>query len=158
MIPAYKDCLKDMIVFCEQRGYSHEDFPAFARIFKSMEEIDTPIITPTRVKKLVANYYMLTANQLDGKTRIKAIRLPRQVAHYFSLLLTDATVERVGQVIGGKTHATVLNSKRKVEQLRDTKYPYGDYLHLTGVDELFAPYLLKKQQRADKHKQEQSNF
>ena len=81
--------------------------------------IDRPeAITIDMIQKSVANHYKLRIADLKSRNRSKAVALPRQVAMYLSKSLTGASLPQIGKSFGGKNHATVIHSIRKVEDLR----------------------------------------
>ena len=81
--------------------------------------IDRPeAVTIDVIQKSVANHYKLRLTDLKSRNRSKAVMLPRQVAMYLSKSLTGASLPQIGKSFGGKNHATVLHSIRKVEDLR----------------------------------------
>ena len=143
MIGIYLDCLKQMTEFCERRGFSHEDFSAVNQIIETFGEPVAPIISLTRVKKIVAYHFDLIPHQINTRSQMHKVRFPRQLAQYFAWILTTETLERIGRIVGDRDHATVSNSKKRIEQLRETKYPYHDYLKLKELDVVFAPYVTK---------------
>ena len=149
MIGIYLDCMKQMTEFCERRGFSHEDFSAVIQIIETFGEPVDPIISLTRIKKLVAYNFDLIPHQLNTLSRKHKTRFPRQLAQYYGWLLTDMTLERIGRIVGNRDHATVVNSRMRIEQLRYTKFPYQDSMKLKELDAIFAPYVEKKKERDD---------
>ena len=45
---------------------------------------------------------------------------PRQIAHYFSKIHTKGSLVSIGNIIGKKDHATVLNSIKAINNFIDT--------------------------------------
>ncbi|HEY9125246.1 MAG TPA: chromosomal replication initiator protein DnaA [Bacteroidales bacterium] len=77
-------------------------------------------ITIDYISKVVCNYFNITPDQLSVNTRKREIVLARQVAMYFSKLLTKSSLTTIGTNIGKKDHATVLHAYKTVLNLRDT--------------------------------------
>ena len=60
----------------------------------------------------------LTQVELVSKSRCKRVVFARQAVVYWACRRTDLSLVRIGRLIGGKDHSTVLHSKRKYPQLR----------------------------------------
>lgn len=85
------------------------------------------------VIRIVAEYYQINPSDLLRKTRKREFMFPRQMAHTLYYQFTKRSLEYIGKVIGNKDHATVLNSIRTVNNLRDTdKTIARDYENLTN--------------------------
>lgn len=57
--------------------------------------------------------------QTKNRNRLKVV-LPRQILHYIYNIYTLLTLNSIGKSIGNKTHATVLNSIKTVNNLIET--------------------------------------
>jgi hypothetical protein len=82
------------------------------------------IITIKDIQTIVEKHFCLKENALNYYTRLREILLPRQIAHYCCYEIKDMTkwsLVNIGDIIGGKDHATVLNSKNKIQNYIDTK-------------------------------------
>ncbi len=96
-------------------------------------------MTITDIKQIVAEQHELRTEDLDRKTRKREIVVARQTAHYFAITLLGCrsngwqtrkgwvtatskvrSLDEIGAAIGGKDHATVLNSFRVITNLADT--------------------------------------
>lgn len=71
------------------------------------------------IKKIVAHEFGVEEKDFILKDRKKWIAIPRQIAHSISIEYTDCSLEFIGMHIGGRTHATVLNSNRKISYERE---------------------------------------
>ena len=54
---------------------------------------------------------------IRGQSRSKTTTMARQVSMYLMRTLTNMTLVEIGEQLGGRNHATVLSSIRKVEDL-----------------------------------------
>jgi chromosomal replication initiator protein len=72
------------------------------------------------IQKVVCDYFSLTPDLLQSKTRKREIVQARQIAMYFSKNLTKSSLASIGSQIGGKDHATVLHACKTVGNLVDT--------------------------------------
>lgn len=82
------------------------------------------IITIKDIQIIVEKHFGLKEDVLNFYTRYREILLPRQIAHYCCHEIKDElkwSLANIGYVIGGKDHATVLNSAKKVQNYIDTK-------------------------------------
>ena len=74
------------------------------------------------VMREVAGYYNVTTDDLKGPRRTREIVTPRQIAMYLCRELTDASMSRIGEIMGGRDHTTVLHGCDKVaDDLRKNK-------------------------------------
>jgi chromosomal replication initiator protein len=69
------------------------------------------------IENLVSTYYSISTADLAGKSRSRPLVHARQVAMYLCREMTDETLVSVGRHFGGRDHATVLHSCRKIESL-----------------------------------------
>jgi len=73
-------------------------------------------VTVDAIIKEVALHFSTKASDIKSDRRIKSIMLPRQVAIYLSRKLTDSSLVGIGEKFGGKNHATVIHSVKKIEE------------------------------------------
>lgn len=72
-------------------------------------------ITPDKIMEKVSTFYNVTKEELIGKSRIKTLVVPRQVAMYLCSKLTDMNSGMIGKTFGNKDRTTVLHSVQKIE-------------------------------------------
>src|SRR5690606_9633328 len=75
-----------------------------------------PILSPERIRELVARRWRVRADQLASKRRTKDLTVPRQVAMYVIKETLGMSLVRIGELFGGRDHSTVIHSIRKVEE------------------------------------------
>jgi len=73
-------------------------------------------VTVDAIIKEVALHYSIKASDIKSNRRIKSIMIPRQVATYLARKLTDDSLVSIGEKFGGKDHATVIHSVKKIEE------------------------------------------
>ncbi|MBP1729731.1 MAG: chromosomal replication initiator protein DnaA [Deltaproteobacteria bacterium] len=73
-------------------------------------------VTVDSIIKEVAAYFSIKTVDLKSDRRIRSIILPRQIAIYLARKLTDGSLVSIGEKFGGKDHATVIHSVKKIEQ------------------------------------------
>ena len=71
--------------------------------------------------KEVAAEFCVTIEALKGLDREKEVVLARHVAMYFLRQKTGLTLQEVGNILDGRTPATVSHGYQKIAQLRERK-------------------------------------
>ena len=105
-LTAYKEILNEVITI--------------DNIKRAIEDINRTgeyIPKPETIIRETAKYYSQKEEDLRGQSRAKNTAMARQVAMYLMRTLTNATLNEIGDQFGGRNHATVLSSIRKVEEL-----------------------------------------
>jgi len=80
------------------------------------------------IQKIVAEYFGLSLDQMNSKTRKRNIVQARQLAMYFSKEHTKASLTQIGLQCGNKDHATVLHACKTVKNLKDTDKTFRVYV------------------------------
>ena len=80
-------------------------------------------VTCEDVLNAVSAYYSVTVEDLVGPRRSRNITVPRQMIMYLSRLLTDTSLPKIGDMLGGRDHSTVLQGCAKIESLIQTAPP-----------------------------------
>lgn len=80
-------------------------------------------ISPQDVLNAVSAYYSIEAEDLIGPRRSRSITIPRQMIMYLSRQLTDVSLPRIGELLGGRDHSTILHGCAKIESLIQTAEP-----------------------------------
>ena len=75
------------------------------------------------VLKAVSAYYDIPVEDLIGPRRSRNITVPRQMIMYLARLLTDTSLPRIGEMLGGRDHTTILHGCNKIEGLIQTAPP-----------------------------------
>lgn len=83
------------------------------------------------IQKVVCDYFDISLDSLNSKTRKREIVQARQLSMFFSKKLTKASLASIGLHCGNKDHATVLHACRTVNNLIETDKQFKVY-----VDEL----------------------
>ncbi len=76
-------------------------------------------ITVENIQKKVVDYYHLRMADMQSRRRPANIAFPRQVAMYLSRLLTDHSLQEIGDAFGGRDHGTVIHACKTVENMMD---------------------------------------
>ena len=83
------------------------------------------------IQKVICDYFDLSLEVLNSKTRKRRIVQARQLSMFFSKKLTKSSLASIGAQCGRKDHATVLHACKTVNNLADTDKQFRAY-----VDEL----------------------
>lgn len=78
------------------------------------------MITIPQIASIVEEYFNLNPGDIQIKTRKREILQARQIAMYFSKILTKDCLSLIGFFLGKKDHATVLHSCKTVNNLIET--------------------------------------
>jgi chromosomal replication initiator protein len=88
----------------------------------------TPVLTPKEiveesspeaVLQAVVDIFKVSIEDLKGSSRRREISLARQVAMYLMRQHTDLSLPKVGEILGGKDHTTVMYGCDKINQLKN---------------------------------------
>ena len=74
-------------------------------------------ITHIQVLSTICSYFNLTPKDLTGPRRQKELVLPRHIIMYILSEEMGMTVEKIGQILGGRDHTTVMHGRDKVRLL-----------------------------------------
>ncbi|WP_431710723.1 chromosomal replication initiator protein DnaA [Glutamicibacter uratoxydans] len=74
-------------------------------------------ITPATIIKQTAEYFSLTIEELNSKSRTRTLVTARQIAMYLLRELTDMSLPKIGAELGGRDHTTVIHADRKIREL-----------------------------------------
>ena len=76
-------------------------------------------ITMETIQKKVVDYYHLRMADMLSRRRPANIAFPRQVAMYLSRILTEHSLQEIGNAFGGRDHGTVIHACKTVENMMD---------------------------------------
>ncbi|HKU10185.1 MAG TPA: chromosomal replication initiator protein DnaA [Sinomonas sp.] len=74
-------------------------------------------ITADQILHETASYFKLSIEELNSKSRTRTLVTARQIAMYLCRELTDMSLPKIGQVLGGRDHTTVIHADRKIREL-----------------------------------------
>lgn len=91
-----------------------------AVILKDKLFIGDKMYTPKEFQKIenvVCRHFHFNTDDLKSQSRIAEVVLARQLIMYLAREYTSLTTTRIGEYLGGRSHATVLHAANKVEKL-----------------------------------------
>lgn len=96
-------------------------------------------ISTQDVMDAVSAYYSVSHEDITGKRRNRSFTLPRQMVMYLTRKLTNSSLPKIGEALGGRDHSTVLHGCARIEEMMQQSAPLR-----AAVDDL------TKQLRRDK--------
>ncbi len=76
-------------------------------------------VTVEKIQKKVAEYFDLRLADMVSKRRPANIAFPRQIAMYLSRMLTNHSLQEIGDGFGGRDHGTVIHACKTVENIME---------------------------------------
>ncbi len=73
-----------------------------------------------KITQVVCSHYQVKISDLRSKRRGRSVSLPRQVVMFIARLLTNLSLDEIGDHFGGRDHSTVLYAVRKVQSRCDS--------------------------------------
>lgn len=77
----------------------------------------TQEITASQILSATAEYFEVSVEELQSKSRSRTLVNARQIAMYLLRELTEMSLPRIGQELGGRDHTTVMYAYRKIHDL-----------------------------------------
>ena len=85
-------------------------------------------ITVEYIQEIVSEYFQLTVEELQSKTRKRHVVQARQLAMFFAKKYTKLSLANIGKYIGKRDHATVLHAWKTVDNLNETDKQFRKFL------------------------------
>ncbi|MBQ8064320.1 MAG: chromosomal replication initiator protein DnaA [Prevotella sp.] len=86
------------------------------RVIKRAVKIDNKPLTIDDILEKVCNHYGVNQQSVFSRSRKRDLVIVRQVSMYLAQKYTKMPASRIGQLIGGRDHSTVLHSCSTIEQ------------------------------------------
>ena len=86
------------------------------RVIKRAVKVDNHPLTVDDILEKVCGHYNVTQQNVFSKSRKRDYVIVRQVSMYLAQKYTKMPASRIGQLIGGRDHSTVIHSCSTVEQ------------------------------------------
>ena len=85
---------------------------------RELQNIITPdkprAITPQLIVEVVSEHFQISVDQMISKNRSTNIVKPRQIAMYLCKNMTDAPLDSIGALLGGRDHSTIIHGVNKI--------------------------------------------
>ena len=95
---------------------SNIDMRLAERVIQRAVKMDNHPLTVDDILETVCNHYSVSQQHVFSRSRKRDYVLVRQVSMYLAQKYTKMPASRIGQLIGGRDHSTVLHSCSAVEQ------------------------------------------
>jgi chromosomal replication initiator protein len=83
--------------------------------------LDRPAdLSPQRILAAVAKHYGLTEGDLVGRSRRRIVSVPRQLVMYLVREETETSLPRIGELLGGRDHTTIIHGCEKIASQIET--------------------------------------
>ncbi len=99
------------------------------RIIKRAVKIDNHPLTIDDILETVCNHFGVSQQNVFSKSRKRQLVQVRQISMYLAQKYTKMPAARIGQLIGGRDHSTVLHSCTAVEQRMKVDSSFKDELN-----------------------------
>ncbi len=97
-----------------------------ARVMRMIVKIEQKVITCEAILQQVVAAFSIDMKSINSKSRKREIVWARQAAMSLCKKYTTQSVSRIGQVVGGRDHATVLHALKNVEDLLETEVEFRE--------------------------------
>ena len=95
---------------------SNIDMKLAERVIKRSVKVDNHPLTIDDILDKVCNHYGVSQQSVFSKSRKRDFVQARQISMYLAQKHTKMPSSRIGQLIGGRDHSTVIHSCNAVEQ------------------------------------------
>ena len=105
------------------------DMQLAERIIKRAVKVDNKPLTIDDILEKVCNHYKVTQQNVFSKSRKRDYVIVRQISMYLAQKYTKMPAARIGQLIGGRDHSTVIHSCSTIEQRLKVDKAFFEELH-----------------------------
>jgi len=95
---------------------SNIDMRLAERVIKRAVKIDDKPLTVDDILETVCSHFNVTSSAVSSRSRKHEYVIARQVSMYLAQKYTKMPASRIGKLVGGRDHSTVIHSCTKVEQ------------------------------------------
>jgi chromosomal replication initiator protein len=96
------------------------DLELTKKVLRNIVKTSSKEVTIDAIQKMVCEYYNITYDKLQAKTRKREIVQARQISMYLAKKFTKNSLKTIGEHFGGRDHTTVIHSCQTVNNLMDT--------------------------------------
>jgi len=105
------------------------------RVLKRAVKIDDKPLTVDDILDTVCNHYNVSATAVNSRSRKRDLVVARQVSMYLAQKYTKMPASRIGKLVGGRDHSTVIHSCSQVEMRLKVDRLFQD--ELTSIESSF---------------------
>lgn len=85
-------------------------------------------ISIEKIQRVISDYFDITIEAIQSKTRKRDIVQARQMVMYFAKKYTKNSLSTIGEQIGKRDHATVLHACKTIDNLAETDKNFRGYI------------------------------
>ena len=100
------------------------DLPLAEKVIGKLVQITPMVLSAEKIRDIVCDYFDLSVDSIFTASRKREIVQARQIAMYLSKQYTKQSLASIGQVIGKRDHATVLDAIKAVSDQMATDKRY----------------------------------
>lgn len=78
------------------------------------------VITPELIIKTVSEHFNISPVDISSKKKNQEVVYPRQIAMFLCRSLTDASLQNIGALLGGRDHTTIIHGYDKINNELET--------------------------------------
>lgn len=86
------------------------------RVIKRAVKIDDKPLTIDDILETVCNHFNVTVSAVNGRSRKQDLVMARQLSMYLAQKYTKMPASRIGKLVGGRDHSTVIHSCTRIEE------------------------------------------
>jgi len=105
------------------------------RVIKRAVKVDNKPLTVDEILETVCKHYNVEPQDVYSKSRKRNFVLARQISMYFSQKYTKMPAARIGQLIGGRDHSTVLHSCTTIAERIQTDKSFSE--EMASIERMF---------------------
>jgi chromosomal replication initiator protein len=103
------------------------------RVIKRAVKIDDEPLTIDDIINTVCQHFNVSTSAINSRSRKKDFVTARQVSMYLAQKYTKMPASRIGKLVGGRDHSTVIHSCTKIEQRIKTERSFSDEIESIEV-------------------------
>lgn len=115
------------------------DMTLAERVIKRAVKIDDRPLTVDEIVETVCDYFHVSTTAVSSRSRKREHVMARQVAMYLTQKYTKMPASRIGQLVGGRDHSTVIHSCNLVEKRLSTDNGFSE-----EISQIEKSFKLKK--------------
>ncbi len=109
--------LSAILTQCQSKGKERPDLASVKEFFGLQNKTRPIKVSPKSILAAVAGHFQTKMPDLLGASRQKEFVLPRQIAMYLLREEVDLSLVKIGEVLGGRDHTTIIYGVRKISRL-----------------------------------------
>lgn len=112
--------LSQILTQCATTGVAEPDLEFVKKFFGIRAKTRSKTILPKNIMSAVVNHFQTKTADLLGSSRRAELVLPRQICMYLLREEIEVPLVKIGEILGGRDHTTILHGVRKITQRFNT--------------------------------------